>query len=267
MLDFSRAQVLITGGSQGIGLALASRFLQAGSRVLVTGRRTSALDEAQRANPGLEIFENDIADATRREALAAYVASSMPELDVLINNAGFQRRVPFAADDADWSDRQSEIDTLFSAPIHLTHLLIPRLISHGKPALIVNVTSGGAYVPQPFAPVYSACKAALHSVTVNLRFALSRTCCRVVELIPPAVQTGLGGTNLEHGAPLADFTDAVFAQLKAGTQDEIGYGFTASAPFQAAAEPYREMFMQARARASVRLYGDLNPGSDRENTQ
>jgi uncharacterized oxidoreductase len=258
MLDLSRAQVLITGGSQGIGLALASRFLEAGSRVLVTGRRAEALEDSRRMHPGLEIFENDIADASQREALAAYVASSMPELNVLINNAGFQRRVPFAADDAAWSDRQSEIDTLLSAPIHLAHLLVPRLISHGKPALIVNVTSGGAYVPQPFAPVYSACKAALHSVTVNLRFALSKTPCRVVELIPPAVQTGLGGTDLGHGAPLADFADAVFAEIRAGTQDEIGYGFTASASFQAAAEPYRDMFTQARARASVRLYGDAS---------
>ncbi|AJY63280.1 SDR family NAD(P)-dependent oxidoreductase [Burkholderia glumae] len=255
-IDFTRAQVLITGGGQGIGLALAKRFLAVGSRVLVTGRHESKLEQARRAHRGLEIFVNNISSAAGRIELATHVAEAMPGLNVLINNAGYQRRVSLAADDAPWSDSQAEIDTLLSGPIHLTRLLVPLLLAHGGAGMIVNVTSGGAYFPQPFAPVYSACKAALHSFTVNLRFAMSKTAYRVVELIPPAVQTGLGGTDAGHGAPLDEFADSVFKQLSVGERDEIGFGPTASPRFEQAAAPYREMFQEFQTRTPVKLYGD-----------
>jgi len=88
---------------------------------------------------------------------------------------------------ATWIERQVEIDILLSGPVHLNHLLIPLLLAVNKKALIVNVTSGGAYIPQAFAPMYSACKAALHHYTMTLRHALSATQCKVAELIPPAI--------------------------------------------------------------------------------
>jgi uncharacterized oxidoreductase len=81
----------------------------------------------------------------------------------VINNAGVKRRVPLASDTAAWPERQAEIDILFSAPVHLNHLLIPLMLRSNKPGMIVNVTSGGAFIPQVFAPLYSASKAALHS--------------------------------------------------------------------------------------------------------
>src|SRR6202012_4002762 len=128
-----------------------------------------------------------------------YIRENMPDITILINNAGIQRRIGLAADTASWTERQAEIDILLSAPIHLNHLLIPILLSHGQPSLIVNVTSGGAFIPQVFAPVYSACKAALHSYTMPLRHSLKNTTCRVIELIPPAVQTALAGPGQNHG--------------------------------------------------------------------
>jgi short-subunit dehydrogenase involved in D-alanine esterification of teichoic acids len=122
----------------------------------------------------------------------------LPGFNVVINNAGIQRRVSLASDTAPWSERQAEIDILLAAPVHLNHLLIPLMLRSKQPALIVNVTSGGAFVPQVFAPVYSACKAALHSYTVTPRHALQGTWLRVVELVPPAVQTGLGDPGATH---------------------------------------------------------------------
>ena len=117
-------------------------------------------------------------------------------------------------DDAPWSERQLEIDTLFAGPVHLNHLLIPHMRQHGRPRLLVNVTSVGAFIPQVFAPVYSASKAALHSYTVTLRHALAQTNIRVVELVPPAVQTELAGQGQNHGAPLEAFSDAIFLALQ-----------------------------------------------------
>jgi uncharacterized oxidoreductase len=247
--------VLITGGSEGIGLGLARRYLAAGARVLITGRNADKLERAAHAHPGLITFVNDIGHPEEREALADHVSRTFPDLTVLINNAGIQRRVALAADHAPWAERQQEIDVLLSGPVHLNHLLLPMMLAHGKPCMVVNVTSGGAYVPQPFAPVYSACKAAVHSYTINLRFALAGTSCRVVEIIPPAVRTALAGPQATHGAPLDDFCDTVFAALSTGHADEVGYGMTDTDAFKAAQAPYREMFQGLSGRFPVATYG------------
>jgi len=251
---FRDANVLITGGSTGIGLGLAQRFLAAGSRVLVTGRDRARLQQAAAQHPGLETLASDIADADAREQLAQQVRDVMPGLNVLVNNAGIQRRVSIAADRSPWRERQAEIDTLLAGPLHLGHLLVPVIVSQDGPGWVVNVTSGGAYVPQPFAPIYSACKAALHSYTVNLRFALRHTRCRVVEVIPPAVRTALAGPGATHGAPLDDFCDTVFAGLEQPGNDEVGFGITASERFKAPKQLYREMFDEFSGRFPVDVY-------------
>jgi len=253
-LQFSGAQVLITGGSEGIGHGLAARFLAAGAQVLVTGRTPAKLERAANDLPGLEVFANDISRSEGREALAAHVGRAMPRLNVLINNAGVQRRIALAADAAPWAESQAEIDTLLSAPIHLNHLLIPQMLASGGPGLVVNVTSGGAFIPQPFAPVYSACKAALHSYTMTLRHALAGTPCRVVEVIPPAVRTALAGPGASHGAPLDDFCDQVFAAMQAGETDEIGYGVTESDAFRESMRQARALFEANASRFPIKTY-------------
>jgi uncharacterized oxidoreductase len=251
-LDF--ANVLITGGSAGIGLALAARFLASGARVLVTGRSKEKLDYAAAKHPGLKTLVSDIGNEADRETLARHVMDKMPGLNVLINNAGVQRRVSLAADASPWQERQAEIDVLFAGPVHLNHLLVPVILAHGGPAIIANVTSGGAYLPQPFAPIYSACKAALHSYTVNLRYALSSTRCRVVEIIPPAVRTELAGAGSTHGAALDDFADAIFAALVTTEASEIGYGFTDTDEFKEPKRLYQALFERSSQRFPVKIY-------------
>ncbi|PRY41567.1 putative oxidoreductase [Umezawaea tangerina] len=243
--------VLITGGSRGIGLGLARRYLDSGARVLVTGRSTASL--AQAAARGVETVVSDIGDAASREALAKHVSAVMPEVDLVINNAGVQRRVVLASDDAPWEEREAEIRVLLSGPVHLNHLLIPTLLAHGRPATIVNVTSGGAYVPQPFAPLYSAAKAALHSYTTNLRFALAHTAVRVVELVPPAVATGLAGLDNPHGAPVDDFVDVAYAGINRGDR-EVGYGPTATAEFTQRLQREHQVFTAQAGRFPVASY-------------
>ena len=126
------------------------------------------------------------------------------------------------------------------------------MLAHGGRALIVNVTSGGAYIPQVFAPVYSACKAALHSYTVTLRHALAGTNCRVVELVPPAVRTALAGPAT-HGADLAEFCDTVYPQLLRMEVNEVGFGPTKDIQRYSAAE-LMAMFAAAAARNPVPTY-------------
>jgi uncharacterized oxidoreductase len=253
-MDFKNKLVLITGGSEGIGKGLAVRFLNAGSKVLITGRNKEKLQQAAEENPGLLTFVNDIGEVSQREALIEYVKEHFGGLDILINNAGIQRRIALADDHAPWSERQAEINILLSAPVHLNDLLIPLITKNGKEGLIINVTSGGAYIPQVFAPIYSACKAALHSYTMILRHALSETSCKVVELIPPAVQTALAGRGLNHGAPLNDFADKVFADLLAGEKETIGFGPTDNIVQEISGQPVEKIFSGSLSRFPVNIY-------------
>lgn len=254
MIDLTKSEVLITGGSDGIGKSLARRFAASGSRVLITGRHEDKLKAAASGLHGVETLVNDIGDASARTRLAKHVMQHMPGINILINNAGIQRRVPLAEDQAPWRERQEEIDILLSAPVHLNHLLVPFMLKHGQPSMIVNVSSGGAFIPQVFAPVYSACKAAVHSYSTTLRHSLQNTTCRVVELIPPAVQTSLSGAGNSHGADLETFADAVFSKLIEYQADEIGYGPTANLQVEISGQSIGELFSKSSARFPVKTY-------------
>jgi len=256
-INLGTAFVLITGGSEGIGRGLAERFIKKGSHVLVTGRTQDRLDRIAGELTGIRTFRNDISQPDERIRLAEFLRSEFPNLNLLINNAGIQRRISLAADDAPWAERQAEIDTLLSGPIHLNHLLVPLMLQHGQPSLIVNVTSGGAFVPQVFAPTYSACKAALHSYTMTLRAALHGTSIRVVELIPPAVQTGLSGSGAPHGAPLDQFCDSVFSAL-AAEGDTIGFGPTDTPEFRELIGTVETLFKQRSANFNVKTYASTD---------
>jgi uncharacterized oxidoreductase len=214
--------VLITGGASGIGFALAERFLRAGSEVAVCGRRADKLAEAKARHPGMKTFVCDVGKEPDRVALVEWTAKELPGLDVLVNNAGIQRRVQLT-EPGDWEKVREEIAINLEAPVHLSTLFIPHLLRQPRPA-IVNVTSGLSFVPLAGVPVYCATKAALHSFTLSLRQQLSGTPIEVVEIIPPAVDTDLGGPGLHtFGVPLDEFADAVAARLDRG-ELEIPYG-------------------------------------------
>jgi uncharacterized oxidoreductase len=217
--------VLVTGGASGIGLALAARWLASGAEVIVCGPREEALAAARAQHPGLRTRVCDIADPAQRVALRDWVIAEAPGLDVLVNNAGIQRRMDLR-DPGPWEATRGELAVNLEAPIHLATLFLPHLLSRPA-AAIVNVSSGLAFVPLAAVPVYCATKAALHSFTLSLRHQLMGTAVRVVELMPPAVDTDLGGPGLHtFGVPLAEFADAVFPRLLAG-ETEIAYGFAA----------------------------------------
>jgi uncharacterized oxidoreductase len=226
-MDLGANTILITGGASGIGLALAERFLHAGSRVIVCGRREEKLREAQARYPTLAIRVCDVAEEGDRVALARWAPTAFPRLNMLVNNAGIQRRVQLPAQE-EWRETRREIAINLEAPIHLSRLLIPHLLAQERPA-IVNITSGLAFSPLAGVPVYCATKAALRSFTLSLRYQLAQTPIRVVEVAPPAVNTDLGGPGLHtFGVPAAEFADHVMTRLREGDL-EISYGFSAEA--------------------------------------
>ncbi|HYX52343.1 MAG TPA: SDR family oxidoreductase [Candidatus Limnocylindrales bacterium] len=227
--------VLITGGASGIGLALAQRFLKAGSRVIICGRRQEKLREAAAVSPGLITRVCDVGSEADRVALAEWVVREYPALNVLVNNAGIQRRGVDLSNAERWPDTHSEIAINLEAPIHLTGLLTPHLRRQAN-AAILNVTSGLSFVPIAYMPVYCATKAALHSITLSLRRQLTNTPVKVIEIIPPAVNTDLGGPGLHtFGVPLDEFADAVMQRVATG-ELEIAYGFAEQASKASRAE-------------------------------
>jgi uncharacterized oxidoreductase len=166
---------------------------------------------------------------------------------VLVNNAGIQRRARFAADTTDWSSRYEEIAINLEAPVHLAALVMDHFRARPRTA-IINITSGLAFVPAPFAPVYAATKAALHSFTMALRTELEDTPIRVVEIVPPVVDTDLDGFGFHtHGVPAADFADSVMTRVAAGELG-VSYGSSETAR-RASREELDERF--ARTAASM----------------
>ncbi len=224
-MKLSGNTLLITGGSAGIGLAFAERFIKAGNKVIVCGRRESVLHNVKEKYPSIVTRVVDVSIESERVALFDWVSENYPEVNVLVNNAGIQQRFNVLKADAknNWSYFNKEINTNIEAPVHLSMLFAP-FFAKKEDATIINVTSGLAFTPAMFAPIYSATKAALHSFTMSLRYQLTETSVEVIEVAPPAVNTDLGGVGLHHfGEPLDAFADGIFKGLEEG-KTEIGYG-------------------------------------------
>jgi len=210
--------ILITGGSAGIGLAFALKFLELGNEVIVTGRRQSVLNQVNSKYPKLHTIQSDVADPAQIAALAARVKSDFPKLDVLMNNAGIMLYKNLRAPAAEFAGLMAEVNINVGGVITTTSAFID--ILRANQGTVINVSSGLAFVPLPAAPIYSATKAAIHSYTQSLRFQLEGTGVEVIELMPPAVKTDMT-TELAEGGGTVISTDELvkqsFALLKAGT--------------------------------------------------
>lgn len=220
-MNISNNKILITGGATGIGLGLTERFLQENNTVIICGRRASALQEVSERFPSVITKVCDLTIEAERETLYQWVSKNHPDLNVLINNAGVQNWM--AISDTDFYTRaKAEIAINVEAPIHLS-TLFSQLDSI---TTILNVSSGLSFVPLTKTPVYSATKAFIHSFTLSLRHLLSAQGIEVIEIIPPALNTDLGGKGLHDQAPpVGVFIEAIFEQLKAG-KTELSFGFS-----------------------------------------
>ena len=220
-MTISNNKILITGGATGIGLGLTERFIKENNTVIICGRREVALREVAAKFPTVITKQCDLAIDAEREELYQWVLKNHSDLTVLINNAGIQQWMD-VSDDNFFKRAKDEIATNIEAPLHLTSLFI------NLPSLktIVNVTSGLSFVPLTKTPVYSATKAFFHSYTLSLRHLLKSKNIEVIEIIPPALNTDLGGKGLHDAAqPVSDFIESIFDQLKKGS-NELTFGFS-----------------------------------------
>lgn len=217
----SHNKILITGGASGIGLGLTERFIQENNTVIICGRRASLLAEVAGKFPSVITKVCDLSVEAERVALTQWIYAFHPDLNVLVNNAGIQQWMSIS--DPDFYQRAKlEMTTNIEAPVHLISLLSNLSSLH----TIWNVTSGLSFVPLSKVPVYSASKAFFHSFTLSLRQQLKPKQIEVIEIIPPALNTDLGGKGIHDSAPpVSEFIESVFRQLKEGKQ-EIAFGFS-----------------------------------------
>ena len=226
-MNTSNNTVLITGGSAGIGFAIARLLSEKGNHVIITGRNQDRLDAAAAKLSNVTAIACDVTREEDVRALTTRIELEFPQLNVLINNAG-EAYVHQLNDHTGITAKAiREMDTNYFSILNLNEKLLP-LLSRQDQAAIVNVSSIVAFVPGHTLPTYSASKAALHSYTLSLRYALSEnTGIEVYELMPPLVNTEfskeIGGENGIDPAVVAHDLIRAFDQK----QFEIHVGGTA----------------------------------------
>ena len=220
-MKLTNNKILITGGATGIGLGLTQRFIQENNTVIICGRREDKLKEVASKFPSVITKVCDLSIEADRIDLYNWISENHNDLNVLVNNAGIQNWMNIL--DSDFYEKSvNEINTNVLAPIHISSLFT----NLASLKTIINVTSGLSFLPFAKVPVYSATKAFFHSFTVTLRYMLQSKNIEVIEMIPPALNTDLGGIGLHNGQPpVSDFIESVFNQMKEG-KTELTFGFS-----------------------------------------
>ena len=188
-MKFEGRTILITGGTSGIGFEMAKQLIARRNTVIITGRDSQKLQEAKSILSGVHTLQSDASKAEDVQNLCQRIAAEFPACDTLFNNAGIMRNLNMN-EPRSLTDVTQEIELNLNGPIRMVQAFLPHLKS--KPnALIVNVSSGLAFVPFPLSPIYSATKAGIHAFTRCLRVQLKGSNVTVVELAPPGVETKL----------------------------------------------------------------------------
>jgi uncharacterized oxidoreductase len=212
-MNISGNTIFIPGATSGIGLALALRLQEAGNTVIVGGRRSSLL-ETLAADHGLDTETIDTTDPASVVAARDRVVARHPDLNVLVAMAGIMiaenvRGADFLA------TAERLVDTNITGPLRLVAAFIDQLQNQPDSTLI-TVSSGLAHLPLAPFPTYNGSKAFIHQFSETIRLQLGGTSVKVVELVPPAVQTELmpGNSQNEHFMPLDAFADEVMGILE-----------------------------------------------------
>jgi short-subunit dehydrogenase involved in D-alanine esterification of teichoic acids len=249
--------VLIIGATSGIGAGLARSIHAQGKVVIATGRRQDRFDALKAELPSLQTSCFDISDIASLRSKISGLTNKYPELDTVILCAGVQSY--FSIEDPSSTSAaaiEKEITINTTAPIVLCHLLVPFLLSPQRPASIIIVGSGLAFVPLPFLPLYGPTKSAIHSFSVALRADLAGTKVRVTELSPPYVDTELDKALKEEmvdklGGPakastpmlLEEHVQKTMEGLERGKEETgVGFGELALQTWRTAFGPFLEKF-------------------------
>lgn len=270
-MPFSYKKVLVIGATSGIGKALATKLVENGTHIIISGRRKENLDTFieqhgadkvkskvfdimkldQVSNPYLESFHQ--LTNHKIPQFASDVIAENPDLDCVFVNSGIQRPFDFSQPETvDLDIFDQELITNYTSAVRLSKAFIPHLQKQQTQTALAFTTSQMALVPMMRCPNYGASKAALHHFILALRTQLhdGPGNVKVLEIYPPAVQTELHDAKHQPdlkdghliGMPLQEFVDEVWTRLSNG-EDQIPVG-SAKDIFEAFEVKRQEMYQQ-----------------------
>lgn len=210
-MTLSGNTILISGGTSGIGRALGNALLERDNTVVLLGRHSRKLADAEDA--GFHTIYCDISSQQDIEQAVLRIHNDFPKINVLFNNAGIQNNYVFSELVAPLDKIAHEISVNLTGQIILTQLLIPLLATSGK-GYIINTTSGLGVFPKANGLVYSAAKAGMRNFTLGLRYGIKNTGIKTLELIPPVTATNMTIGREGDKLPLNALMDIVLPQLE-----------------------------------------------------
>jgi uncharacterized oxidoreductase len=216
-------RALITGGSSGIGFAIAEAMLARGATVAITGRRAEVLTEAanrlRQGGRDVQSVAADVGTEKGRQATLELALDKLGGLDILVNNAGGVRAGRL--EDTTEAEIRKMIEVDLVAPILLTRAALPALRASGD-GLVVNVTSGIALVAAPFYATYAGVKGGLAKFGESLRRELKGEGVHVMTVYPGATDTPMMRSS--RAGPELGFTrepaNAVAAAVMEGIEQD-----------------------------------------------
>lgn len=207
--------VFISGGSAGIGLAIAKKLQAAGNKIIINGRNEERLQKALAELKDAVGIQGDLSVEADRLRIAEELKTNHSDVNVIINNAGAAFSYLLSETKNAHEKALIEMNTNYIAVIHFTELLLPHLLQKDA-AAVINVSSLAVYGSHKLLPTYGATKAALHSYTVALRMTYEeQKNIQIYEVYPPLVNTEfsaeIGGGN---GIPPSEVADELFIALE-----------------------------------------------------
>ena len=213
-MNFNDKTVIITGGSEGVGAAVARKFAAAGANLMLVARDKKNLEsvaEELRDKARVEIFAMDVSDPDACLDLFKKTEFEYGRVDILVNNAGIHRRGP--AETVDARDLGKMIDVNLRAPIMLSRIALPYLRDAGGGA-IINVGSLAGRTPVPNSATYSASKSGLRAFTYAMFEELRGSGIKIAVVSPGPIDTGFIMSDVDQ------VSDLTFSQ-PISTADEV----------------------------------------------
>jgi gluconate 5-dehydrogenase len=199
LFDLAGRTALVTGSSQGLGLAIARGLAAAGAAVVLNGRHPEKLSAAAQslrsAGARVDVAAFDVTDGGAASAAIERVEAEFAPVDILVNNAGIQRRAPLAEmTEAQWRE---VIDTNLTSAFLVARAVAPRMIARGS-GKIINLCSVIADVARPTIANYAAAKGGLKMLTRAMAVEWARHGVQANAIAPGYFLTELNRTLVEN---------------------------------------------------------------------
>lgn len=206
--NFDNQVVIVTGGSSGIGQAIAVAFAEAGAKVVISGRKQAALDETAALNPNIYTVQADIQSESDASKIVARALEVGGRIDVLVNNAGIFGMAPVEAVTSEL------VESLFKTNVFGLTYITREAIPHLKETKgsVINIGSVVGHKASAGMSHYAATKAAVESLTASWAGEFAPYGVRVNNIAPGPVDTPIFGNSLP-----AEYVEGAKQQMAATT--------------------------------------------------